>query len=61
MLENISYIGKNGKTYSGSAALVHRIFSDDKQETINEKATREEELAEYHRLIRELGYAYSDE
>lgn len=57
MLDDLYYRSKSGKPYGGTAALLHRLFSDD----VQNKSDYESELAEYKALIQKLGYAPADD
>lgn len=57
MLDDLYYRSESGKPYGGTAALLHRLFSDD----VQNKSDYESELAEYKALIQKLGYAPADD
>lgn len=49
----LSCTGKNGKPIYGTAAILHRLFSQE-DDAYDKKA----DMQEYERIIRKCGYAY---
>ena len=53
-IRDLACIGNKGRKISGTAAMLHRIFSKNPVETLEE---HEEQLRQYKALIKRLGYA----
>lgn len=56
-ISDLSCEGNDGKTIHGTAAVLHRMFGNQEIDDYDKEA----DVAEYNRLVKELGYGNFDE